>query len=335
MLEAKPPDAISEGGIAQVASRSRLGKSPEIGPAALGGQRRFPPPSQEAGWLGALKIDQCKVSFTADSAMPVQSCNQRQGLQLPYTQNNQPYPPDIEEPVQCAPATEVVSASFSGLGGQVEETDSGCRVKVHGTHYPPLLRQALRQKHQEAQQACRPHNLPVLQAAQQRELEAVEHRIREEQRAMDQKIVLELDRKVADQQSTLEKAGVAGFYVTTNPQELTLQMNLLELIRKLQQRGCQVQPAKLVEDTARPKPCEAQRNKGTSVWPACGLCDSSVVSAMTKAQQQPSPCSSVAYRGTTRYLPPPPFVTEAPPTGTPSGAPSWSCRLSHTTFPPG
>ncbi|MBV94661.1 Protein DGCR6, partial [Eschrichtius robustus] len=74
---------------------------------------------------------------------------------------------------------------------------------------------------------------------------AVEHRIREEQRAMDQKIVLELDRKVADQQSTLEKAGVAGFYVTTNPQELTLQMNLLELIRKLQQRGCQVGKAAL------------------------------------------------------------------------------------------
>lgn len=38
---------------------------------------------------------------------------------------------------------------------------------------------------------------------------------------MDRKIVLELDRKVADQQSTLEKAGVAGFYVTTNPQVST------------------------------------------------------------------------------------------------------------------
>lgn len=37
--------------------------------------------------------------------------------------------------------------------------------------FPPVLRQALRQKHQEAQQACRPHNLPVLQAAQQREQE--------------------------------------------------------------------------------------------------------------------------------------------------------------------
>ncbi|XP_025255306.1 protein DGCR6 isoform X2 [Theropithecus gelada] len=75
--------------------------------------------------------------------------------------------------------------------------------------------------------------------------EAVEHRIREEQRAMDRKIVLELDRKVADQQSTLEKAGVAGFYVTTNPQELMLQMNLLELIRKLQQRGCRAGKAAL------------------------------------------------------------------------------------------
>lgn len=37
--------------------------------------------------------------------------------------------------------------------------------------WSPVLRQALRQKHQEAQQSCRPHNMPVLQAAQQRELE--------------------------------------------------------------------------------------------------------------------------------------------------------------------
>lgn len=35
---------------------------------------------------------------------------------------------------------------------------------------------------------------------------------------MDEKIVLELDQKVIDQQSTLEKAGVCGFYITTNPQ---------------------------------------------------------------------------------------------------------------------
>ncbi|XP_029475550.1 protein DGCR6-like isoform X2 [Rhinatrema bivittatum] len=104
------------------------------------------------------------------------------------------------------------------------------RLKLH------VLKQDLLRRHREAQQSCKAHNLPVLRAAQQRELETLEHRIKEEQRMMDEKIVLELDQKVVDQQSTLEKAGVSGFYITTNPQELTLQMNLLELIRKLQQK---------------------------------------------------------------------------------------------------
>ena len=78
---------------------------------------------------------------------------------------------------------------------------------------------------------------------------------------MDKKIVAEMDQKVVDQQNTLEKAGVPGFYITTNPQvmsvrqrhhcdekasngclllqELTMQMNLLELILKLQQKESQ------------------------------------------------------------------------------------------------
>ena len=34
----------------------------------------------------------------------------------------------------------------------------------------------------------------------------------------DKKIVAEIDQKVIDQQNTLEKAGVPGFYITTNPQ---------------------------------------------------------------------------------------------------------------------
>lgn len=108
------------------------------------------------------------------------------------------------------------------------------RVKLHAEHR--ALKQDLLKKQKEAQQSCKAHNIPVLRSSQHRELEALEQRIREEQRMMDEKIVLELDQKVIDQQSTLEKAGVSGFYVTTNPQELTLQMNLLELIRKLQQK---------------------------------------------------------------------------------------------------
>ncbi|XP_026516984.1 protein DGCR6, partial [Terrapene carolina triunguis] len=115
------------------------------------------------------------------------------------------------------------------------------RLKLQSEHR--VLKQEMFHRHKEAQQSCKPHNLPVLKAAQQRELEAVEQRIREEQRLMDEKIVLELDQKVVDQQSTLEKAGVSGFYITTNPQELTLQMNLLELIRKLQQKESQPEKA--------------------------------------------------------------------------------------------
>ncbi|XP_073485437.1 protein DGCR6 isoform X1 [Lithobates pipiens] len=108
------------------------------------------------------------------------------------------------------------------------------RIKLHAEHR--ALKQDLLKKHKEAQQSCKAHNLPILRNTQQKELEALEQRIKEEQQMMDEKIVLELDQKVIDQQSTLEKAGVSGFYVTTNPQELTLQMNLLELILKLQQK---------------------------------------------------------------------------------------------------
>ncbi|XP_020369115.1 protein DGCR6 isoform X1 [Rhincodon typus] len=108
------------------------------------------------------------------------------------------------------------------------------RLKLHSEHR--ALKQELLKKHKEALQNCKTHNMAVLRAAQQRELETLEQRVKDEQRMMDEKIVLELDQKVIDQQNTLEKAGVPGFYITTNPQELTLQMNLLELILKMQQK---------------------------------------------------------------------------------------------------
>lgn len=49
----------------------------------------------------------------------------------------------------------------------------------------------------------------------------------------DQKLILHLDQKVADQQSTLEKAGVPGFYVTENPKEIKIQMHILDFILRL------------------------------------------------------------------------------------------------------
>ncbi|XP_023141015.2 protein DGCR6 isoform X1 [Amphiprion ocellaris] len=111
------------------------------------------------------------------------------------------------------------------------------RQKLHCEHQG--LKQDLVRKHKDALQSCKSHNLALLKSNQQAELEALEIRVREEQRMMDKKIVAEIDQKVIDQQNTLEKAGVPGFYITTNPQELTLQMNLLELILKLQQKESQ------------------------------------------------------------------------------------------------
>lgn len=111
------------------------------------------------------------------------------------------------------------------------------RQKLHCEHQ--ALKQDLVRKHKDALQSCKSHNLALLKSNQQAELEALEIRVREEQRMMDKKIVAEIDQKVIDQQNTLEKAGVPGFYITTNPQELTMQMNLLELILKLQQKESQ------------------------------------------------------------------------------------------------
>lgn len=49
----------------------------------------------------------------------------------------------------------------------------------------------------------------------------------------DMKLVLHLDQKVKDQQSTLENAGVPGFYVTDNAKEIKIQMHLLDFILRL------------------------------------------------------------------------------------------------------
>lgn len=49
----------------------------------------------------------------------------------------------------------------------------------------------------------------------------------------DQKLVLHLDAKVRDQQATLEKANVPGFFVTDNPKEINIQMHLIDFILRL------------------------------------------------------------------------------------------------------
>ncbi|XP_038210845.1 gonadal protein gdl isoform X1 [Zerene cesonia] len=58
-------------------------------------------------------------------------------------------------------------------------------------------------------------------------------RHKEELKQTDMKLVIQLDQKVSDQQDTLEKAGVPGFFVTTKPIEIKVQMYLLDFILRL------------------------------------------------------------------------------------------------------
>ena len=49
----------------------------------------------------------------------------------------------------------------------------------------------------------------------------------------DMNLISQLDQLVLDQQTALEKAGVPGFYVSNNPQEIRVQMYLLDFMIKL------------------------------------------------------------------------------------------------------
>ncbi|CAG2225569.1 unnamed protein product [Mytilus edulis] len=58
-------------------------------------------------------------------------------------------------------------------------------------------------------------------------------RLEDEVKKRDMKIIMDLDQKVMDQQVMLERAGVPGFFVTNNRQDIRLQMYLLEFMNRL------------------------------------------------------------------------------------------------------
>lgn len=65
------------------------------------------------------------------------------------------------------------------------------------------------------------------------ELQKLMNKQKDELKQFDMNLVLQLDEKVADQQQILEQAGVPGFYVTTNPLEIKVQMHLLDFLLRL------------------------------------------------------------------------------------------------------
>ncbi|RZF40995.1 hypothetical protein LSTR_LSTR006298 [Laodelphax striatellus] len=64
---------------------------------------------------------------------------------------------------------------------------------------------------------------------------ALETKHREELKEYDKKVILELDRKVHDQQRILDMAGVPGFDITDDPMKIQVQIRLLDFILRLSQ----------------------------------------------------------------------------------------------------
>jgi len=96
-------------------------------------------------------------------------------------------------------------------------------------------RMQLSKKQRDALQSCeqRPHNLPLVEASNAQEKKVLEEKLEAEVTQVDQKLVLELDQLVSDQQATLQRAGVPLFSITNNPDDVRIQMYILDFIQRL------------------------------------------------------------------------------------------------------
>lgn len=109
------------------------------------------------------------------------------------------------------------------------------RMKLVSGHKTQKV--SLSKKHKEEVAACnhKPHNLPLIKGNHEKEKAELDTKLREELRLTDQKVILELDQLVTDQQSTMQQAAVPLFTVTNDATEIQVQMHVLNFIQKLAQ----------------------------------------------------------------------------------------------------
>nr|CAG4652262.1 EOG090X0GJG [Triops cancriformis] len=75
--------------------------------------------------------------------------------------------------------------------------------------------------------------LDEMKASHEEQRTSLAARLKEEQKQFDMNTILQLDQKVREQQAALEGAGVPGFRVTNNFDEVQVQMYLLQFIIRL------------------------------------------------------------------------------------------------------
>ncbi|XP_077540445.1 gonadal protein gdl isoform X2 [Haemaphysalis longicornis] len=114
-----------------------------------------------------------------------------------------------------------------------EATLFSTRKSVLNSHQETEAELVRRQKEQREALLAAGQSLPLISLAQEKEREAMKKMHTEEVNRLDMKIITQLDQCVSDQQVTLEKAGVPGFFVTNSPTEISIQMYLLQFILRL------------------------------------------------------------------------------------------------------
>ena len=108
------------------------------------------------------------------------------------------------------------------------------RMRTVNSNKMQKMQMTKQHKQELASHKHRPHHLPVLQAQHKKEMAELEQKLADEMRSVDQKIILELDQIVTEQQSTMQQAAVPFFTaVTNNPSDIQTQMHVLESIQKL------------------------------------------------------------------------------------------------------
>ena len=104
-------------------------------------------------------------------------------------------------------------------------------IQVVNEHKRERSELARRQKNEITE--ARPHTLTLIKARHEEERVELEGRLGSEIRETDQRIILELDQLVTDQQSTLQQAAVPFFTVTNNNNDNKLMNSLLIFILRL------------------------------------------------------------------------------------------------------
>ena len=107
------------------------------------------------------------------------------------------------------------------------------RMKVVSAHKSRKVNMAKRHKEELASSSSKPHNLPLLKPQHEKERHDLEKKLAEEIRATDQKIILELDQIVSDQQSTMQQAAVPFFMVSNKPEDIQIQIYTLRFVQRL------------------------------------------------------------------------------------------------------